>query len=170
MFLQLSFHSDRLPRQTLRAVAAPPSVVASLSWLPMWPHAFLTLLFTVIVGLSSTTTVSAQTETWTTLGPEGGSILSLAVDPVAPTTLYAGTVSGGIFKSTDGGGSWTLIDTGLTGSTVSALVIDRSNANRCLRGDGGRRLQNHGCRQDVVSDQQWAGRSTGKRGGQFAGD
>ena len=45
------------------------------------------------------------------------------MDPSAPATLYAGTL-GGVFKSTNAGGSWTAINTGLTGTGVSALVID----------------------------------------------
>src|SRR3989449_3553889 len=44
---------------------------------------------------------------------------ALAIDPLTPTTLYAGT-SGGVFKSTDGGASWSA--SGLI--NVSALAID----------------------------------------------
>ena len=47
------------------------------------------------------------------------------MDPSAPATLYAGTV-GGVFKSTNGGGSWTAINTGLTNTEVQALAIDPS--------------------------------------------
>jgi hypothetical protein len=32
----------------------------------------------------------------------------VAVDPVTPTTVYAGTQDDGVFKTTNGGGSWTL--------------------------------------------------------------
>ena len=51
-----------------------------------------------------------------------GNIAALAIDPVTPTTLYAGTCDRGLFKSTDGGASWTA--TGLTNISVSALAID----------------------------------------------
>jgi photosystem II stability/assembly factor-like uncharacterized protein len=44
---------------------------------------------------------------------------ALAIDPLTPTTLYAGT-SGGVFKSTDGGASWSA--SGLI--NVAALAID----------------------------------------------
>lgn len=43
---------------------------------------------------------------WTTNGPWGGGITSLAVDPKMPTTVYAGTWGAGIFKSRDGGATW----------------------------------------------------------------
>ena len=50
-------------------------------------------------------------------------IYTLAVDPVTPTILYAGT-GGGVFKSTDGGGTWSAFNTGLTDLYVWALAID----------------------------------------------
>jgi hypothetical protein len=51
-------------------------------------------------------------------------IPALAVDPLNPATVYAGT-NRGVFKSVDGGGSWSAINTGLTSNTlIQALVID----------------------------------------------
>jgi len=52
---------------------------------------------------------------------------TLVIDPVTPTTLYAGT-NGGVFKSVDGGTTWVAssgnLPTNITNSTVNALVID----------------------------------------------
>ena len=42
-----------------------------------------------------------------------GEISCLAVDPVTPTTLYAGTLYSGIYKSTDGGVSWSAVNSGV---------------------------------------------------------
>jgi hypothetical protein len=57
---------------------------------------------------------------------EYGGILALAIDPVTPTTLYAGTEHG-TFKSMDGGGSWrwvtSLPDT--NSDYVEMLHVDR---------------------------------------------
>jgi photosystem II stability/assembly factor-like uncharacterized protein len=56
----------------------------------------------------------------------GGGIGALAIDPVTPTTLYAGTFgggSGGVFKSSDAGGSWRAVNSGLPGLAVTALAI-----------------------------------------------
>jgi len=67
----------------------------------------------------------AQVNTWTSNGPEGGAIGSLAMDPITPTTLYAGTQDGGISRSTDGGGHWTAINTGLPPYlSIHELVVD----------------------------------------------
>ncbi|MEI6309625.1 MAG: hypothetical protein WCP58_08295 [bacterium] len=49
---------------------------------------------------------------------------SEVVDP----TLYAGTLYGGVFKSTNGGGNWSEINNGLTGTLVSDIAIDPSNS------------------------------------------
>ena len=40
-------------------------------------------------------------------GPEGGSVLALAVSPASPRTVWAGTDSSGLFLTTDGGAHWT---------------------------------------------------------------
>jgi YVTN family beta-propeller protein len=63
---------------------------------------------------------------------EGRSVLALAIDPVTPSTLYAGTGGGtpaveghGVFKSTDAGVTWGPANIGLPPSTcVSALALD----------------------------------------------
>jgi len=51
-------------------------------------------------------------------------VFSLAIDPLTPTTIYAGTQYGGVFKSTNGGDSWTAVSTGLTDLPVSSLATD----------------------------------------------
>jgi hypothetical protein len=51
-----------------------------------------------------------------------GSVISLAVDPLIPGTLYAGTADGGVVKSTNGGATWA--PTGLGNTPVLALAID----------------------------------------------
>ena len=40
------------------------------------------------------------------VGSETGAILSLAIDPLRPTTVYAGTQGGGVFNTVDGGKRW----------------------------------------------------------------
>jgi len=53
------------------------------------------------------------------------SIASIAVDPVNPQTIYAGAAVGGAFKSTNGGKSWTKINSGLKNDDpmVGSLAI-----------------------------------------------
>lgn len=54
-----------------------------------------------------------------TFGLKGGVVLALAIDPQIPSTLYAGTQTGG-FKSTDGGNNWKQFNSG----QVMAIVVD----------------------------------------------
>ncbi len=61
---------------------------------------------------------------WTSNGPEGGEVYSLAIDPVNPSIIYAGN-SQGVFKSTDGGRSWGSSNTAPIFD--SKLIIDPSN-------------------------------------------
>ena len=52
--------------------------------------------------------------------------------------LYAGTWGGGVFKSTDSGGNWSEINTGLTNIHVLALAIDPQTPTTLYAGtDGG---------------------------------
>jgi photosystem II stability/assembly factor-like uncharacterized protein len=60
----------------------------------------------------------------TSIGPDGGPVLSLVMDTQNPRTLYAGTFAG-VFKSIDGGATWN--NSGLAGFMVSNLAIDSQN-------------------------------------------
>ncbi|HTO86868.1 MAG TPA: hypothetical protein VMR54_04995 [Thermoanaerobaculia bacterium] len=62
----------------------------------------------VAVGMlaASAARLLAQTGHWVNISPEGGTILALAVDPLSQSTIDAGC-SDGIFKSVNGGSSWT---------------------------------------------------------------
>jgi photosystem II stability/assembly factor-like uncharacterized protein len=53
-----------------------------------------------------------------------GTVHAIAVDPSHPSTIYAG-LEGGLFKTTDGGLTWT--NTGFTKSAVTLLTIDSAN-------------------------------------------
>ena len=61
-----------------------------------------------------------------THGPEGGDITVLAIDPLTPGTMYAGTRVNGVSKSTDGGDTWRVVNAGLDGQGlfVTELAID----------------------------------------------
>ena len=91
--------------------------------LPLFSTLVFLFLFLDPIGSG---VASAGVNTWTTHGPEGGIIYALAIDPAAPATLYAGTDSNGVYKSVNGGASWTAVNAGLTNTTVLALAINPS--------------------------------------------
>jgi photosystem II stability/assembly factor-like uncharacterized protein len=90
------------------------------SW-PFWRLVVLTAL--ILAATIPSGPVSAGINTWTSIGPDGGYINSLAVDPANPSTLYAGTFEGEVFKSIDGSATWSVINTSLT-TAINALAID----------------------------------------------
>ncbi len=73
---------------------------------------------------------------WTAIGPAGGQIYALAIDPTTPDTLYVGRY-GGVSKSINGGDSWTPVNTGLTNTDVRALAIDPSTPTTFYAGTYG---------------------------------
>jgi hypothetical protein len=96
-------------------------------------HKLLLVLLSTLLWLISVSMVHAGNNIWTSSGPADVDVLALAIDPITPTTLYAGTSDpagsgrGGVYKSTNGGASWTAVNTGLGQfPTVYALAIDPS--------------------------------------------
>lgn len=62
-------------------------------------------------------------------------VQALAIDPLTSQTLYAG--GGGIWRSTDGGSTWTAASTGLTNTNIWALVVDPVNPQNLYAGTFG---------------------------------
>jgi photosystem II stability/assembly factor-like uncharacterized protein len=90
----------------------------------------LLILLITVSGIFSTSkflkngVLYAGINEWTTIGPEGGKVQALVIDPQNPDILYAGTNGAGIFKSTDGGQTWASINNGLSEYFIKALAID----------------------------------------------
>jgi hypothetical protein len=97
----------------------------------------LLIIFLILLSASQVGSVSAGVNVWTSIGPEGGHIHALAIDPVTPTTLYAGTNGGGVFKSTNGGGNWNTFNSGLTNYDIQALAINPATPSILYAGTNG---------------------------------
>jgi len=73
--------------------------------------------------------------TWANLsqGMSHSRVISMAVDPTYPATVYAGTKGDAVFKSYDGGQRWTSMRSGLDDATISSVVnqfvFDPSDSN-----------------------------------------
>jgi photosystem II stability/assembly factor-like uncharacterized protein len=61
------------------------------------------------------------------LGPEGGSIVVMELDPNNTNVLYAGTWGSGMYKSVDAGYTWQIINQGLPYLYINSLAIDPQN-------------------------------------------
>jgi hypothetical protein len=75
--------------------------------------------------------VTARAQSWKAVGPGGGDVRALAIDPGNSDLVYLGTTDGHIFGSRDGGERWSLL--GLAGPTanavVTALIVDPRNSS-----------------------------------------
>jgi len=75
---------------------------------------------------------------WTFLGPGnvGGRTRPLLIDPSAPDTMYAGVVSGGVFKTTDGGAHWTPTGDEMANLAVNSLAMADAQTIYAGTGEG----------------------------------
>ena len=64
----------------------------------------------VLLGLLAGSITVPAAGQWTSIGPDGGWVEVVVIDPVTPSTLYAATDRGGVYKSTDAGASWRLMN------------------------------------------------------------
>src|SRR5262245_10124989 len=106
------------------AIAGLRRVRPACAWRLGMPLIHRWILLTALCWVSSVSVAGAGVNVWTSNGPEGGLIQVLAIDPVTPSILYAGTGGSGIFKSTDSGENWSAANTGLSSPIVSAFAID----------------------------------------------
>lgn len=71
---------------------------------------------------------------WTFLGHPTLAITSLSIDPANPQVLYATSATAGIFKSIDGGTTWSPSNQGLNVLDVRSLSIHPLNSNLLYAG------------------------------------
>ena len=79
-----------------------------------------------------------QPGAWRWLGPGniGGRIRSLVIDPTNPDVMLAGSVGGGIWKTTNGGAAWFAVDDFMAVLSVSSMVLDPANPKIIFAGTG----------------------------------
>jgi len=66
------------------------------------------------------------------IGPSGGTVTCIKIDPNNSDVVYAGTWGNGIYKSEDRGVTWTHISEGFQAGFVFDLSIDPKNSNHIL--------------------------------------
>src|SRR5690348_7156742 len=78
------------------------------------------LVHWVIVVAFAFTPLSVHAQVWRALGPSGGDVRSLAMDPRNPHGIYLGTTDGHVFGSRYAGEHWQLL--GRAGNSREAVV------------------------------------------------
>ena len=76
--------------------------------------------------------------TWVSLGPSaiGGRTRSLVINPTNTNIMYAGAVSGGVWKTIDGGNSWLPLTDNQLLPFICTLAMDPTNPNIIYAGTG----------------------------------
>ena len=82
-----------------------------------------------------------QLASWHAIGPDniGGRTLSLAINPLNPKTVYAGSASGGLWLSRTGGlglNAWQRVRTGFPVLAVATIAIAANDTNAVYIGTG----------------------------------
>ncbi len=75
---------------------------------------------------------------WTAMGPGniGGRTRAILIHPTRSTTMWIGGVAGGIWKSTDGGASWSPKADLLVNIAVNSMMLDPRNPDILYAGTG----------------------------------
>jgi photosystem II stability/assembly factor-like uncharacterized protein len=137
---------DRSTGSTLYALTSANSIFKSTDGGANWKAlGNITQVNAIALDPTSASTIYAGTSrgvlasadggaTWASAGLAGMSVSILAVDPFTPSTLYAAAGDANIYKSTDGGQSWTAHAVGLPSAAlgpppspsafVSAFLLD----------------------------------------------
>jgi photosystem II stability/assembly factor-like uncharacterized protein len=108
----------------------------------------------VLIGVSAAR--AADAGVWIQLPPYGGDVYCLAIDPLFPATLYAGTMGAGVFRSTDSGSTWTAVNTGLANPNALRLAIDPDVRDTLYAGTYG-----GGVFRSMDSGDHWTGMNAG---------
>jgi photosystem II stability/assembly factor-like uncharacterized protein len=88
------------------------------------------------VVAQSPTPATYQSLPYRYIGPPGNKVLAVAGVPGDANILYAGSASGGIFKSVDAGVHWQPIFDDQSVASIGALAVARSDANVVWAGTG----------------------------------
>jgi photosystem II stability/assembly factor-like uncharacterized protein len=84
---------------------------------------FLVPIGLVFSSMFCTLALSGE-NSWTTSGPEGGNIMTIAFHPIDHNILFLGTIGDGIYKSCDSGANWIHLPIGNLISTVWVIQFN----------------------------------------------
>jgi photosystem II stability/assembly factor-like uncharacterized protein len=112
-----------------------------------------------VKAFSTTTAATLSSTQWTLIGPQptdnsllglpassyspvSGRVTALAVDPTNSDIVYLGSAEGGVWKTTDGGKTWTPLTDNQPSLAVGSIAIDPSNPQTIYVGTGEENFNN----------------------------
>src|SRR5579871_1728575 len=88
----------------------------------VWMMGWSLMVVLLLGGCASGSAVN-----WQGIGPNGTSIVSLALTSLNQPTLFAGSSGQGLFRSQDDGSTWTTLKADLpAGITINSIVLDQT--------------------------------------------
>jgi photosystem II stability/assembly factor-like uncharacterized protein len=90
---------------------------------------YFLFLFTLL-----STTVYSQFDIWQTVTTSVGRVYGMVIDPSNQNIIYVGGLDQGINKTTNGGDSWTQMNSGLLNIQVQAVAISQNNPQHLYAG------------------------------------
>jgi photosystem II stability/assembly factor-like uncharacterized protein len=125
-----------------------PAMVNRLQNGPLDPRLYLTAIAAarstpgIVSGTGAIVANAAPGATlgsWSPIGPnnQGGRTRQILIDPTNPNIMFAAAVGGGVWKSTNGGTSWTVLtDLLIPNIAVTALAFQPNNTQVLYAGTG----------------------------------
>jgi cysteine-rich repeat protein len=126
------------------------------------PSLAATTVAVLLASLLSAAPARAGLGSWTSSGPRGATVRAIAFDPTAPGRAWAGVgtrtldTSGLLFRTDDGGLTWTPSNAGLPDVAVQAIAVDPTSPATVWIGTDGA-----GIFRSVDAGATWAARSDG---------
>jgi photosystem II stability/assembly factor-like uncharacterized protein len=77
---------------------------------------------------------AADAQSWQNNGPGGGVVHCIGTSPSAASVVYVGIANGGVYRSADGGVTWSAANTGLANFDVLSLAVSPSDPQRVIAG------------------------------------
>jgi len=81
------------------------------------------ILLFIILYIFLASSLLADENLWSTNGPSGGSVKTIAIHPFDNQIVYLGTISNGIYRSDNAGDSWQHLDLGILDNTQRVIAI-----------------------------------------------
>lgn len=77
---------------------------------------------------------AAVAQNWQNNGPDGGVVHCIATSPSDASVVYVGIANGGVYRSSDGGATWSAVNAGLGNFDVLSLGVSPSDPQRVIAG------------------------------------
>src|SRR4029453_38461 len=123
---------------------------------------FSLFIFTVILSLIAANIYSQDgPNAWTLDLNNSARVYGISVCTSSPNVVYCGGLDSGVYKSIDGGYSWSQVNTGLTYNKVQAICVAPSNPNIVYAGTDQNGTTNSGVYVSINGGASWVLSNTG---------